>query len=248
VGLARAFFVLGFVLCSESMAQTPEERKVKKRAWYAANREQLQAKDRARYADEAERRCAQGKAYRAANSEKIRESKRQYAQAHPEQEAERKRAWQQANLVLTQQRARDWAAAHPEQAKATQRAWYEAHRDERMADIREWQAANPERVRANVRRANHRRRARLAGSNSPGVTREEWAAVVEFFDGCCAYCGKPATELDHIVPISRGGRDALDNVQPACRKCNASKNSKLLGEWLATSPYARRVVWRSPND
>jgi hypothetical protein len=29
--------------------------------------------------------------------------------------------------------------------------------------------------------------------------------------------------IDHILPVSRGGTNAIDNVQPLCRKCNSEK-------------------------
>lgn len=34
--------------------------------------------------------------------------------------------------------------------------------------------------------------------------------------------------IDHVVPITRGGSDTLDNVKPAHGKCNVSKNNRLL--------------------
>lgn len=36
-------------------------------------------------------------------------------------------------------------------------------------------------------------------------------------------CTHWATTWDHIVPISRGGTNSHDNLQPACRPCNSSK-------------------------
>jgi 5-methylcytosine-specific restriction endonuclease McrA len=36
-----------------------------------------------------------------------------------------------------------------------------------------------------------------------------------------------APELDHIVPLSRGGTHTHDNVQLACRSCNGFKSNKL---------------------
>lgn len=48
----------------------------------------------------------------------------------------------------------------------------------------------------------------------------------------CLYCGKsyPDAELtrDHVVPVSRGGKDQWDNVVAACRRCNHFKGSRLL--------------------
>ncbi len=39
-----------------------------------------------------------------------------------------------------------------------------------------------------------------------------------------------APELDHIVPISRGGGHVWSNVQCACRSCNQSKGDNVLGQ------------------
>ena len=36
--------------------------------------------------------------------------------------------------------------------------------------------------------------------------------------------GGAILEVDHIIPISRGGTDDLDNLQTLCSKCNGSKN------------------------
>lgn len=45
--------------------------------------------------------------------------------------------------------------------------------------------------------------------------------------GICHYCGRrrPPAELtmDHIVPLSRGGRSIKGNVVPCCRECNSRK-------------------------
>ena len=45
--------------------------------------------------------------------------------------------------------------------------------------------------------------------------------------GVCHYCGKkfPASELtmDHVVPLSRGGRSTKGNIVPCCKNCNNGK-------------------------
>ncbi|MGW2633794.1 HNH endonuclease [Streptomyces chattanoogensis] len=50
----------------------------------------------------------------------------------------------------------------------------------------------------------------------------------------CAYCNGPAEELDHVLPLSRGGRDVAANIVAACRACNASKYTQTLAEWAAS--------------
>ncbi|MFZ5570024.1 MAG: HNH endonuclease [Thermodesulfobacteriota bacterium] len=53
--------------------------------------------------------------------------------------------------------------------------------------------------------------------------------------GICHYCGRrtPANELtmDHIVPLSRGGKSTKGNLVPACKDCNTHKKQLLPFEW-----------------
>lgn len=53
--------------------------------------------------------------------------------------------------------------------------------------------------------------------------------------GVCHYCGGhfPPEELtmDHLVPVSRGGKASRNNVVPACKECNSRKKYLLPIEW-----------------
>jgi len=55
--------------------------------------------------------------------------------------------------------------------------------------------------------------------------------------GRCHYCAAqvPPKELtlDHIVPVSRGGRSTKGNCVPACKACNSSKQLLTPVEWSA---------------
>jgi len=62
--------------------------------------------------------------------------------------------------------------------------------------------------------------------------------------GLCLYCGKTLLDReltrDHIVPVSRGGRDHWLNVVAACRRCNQHKGNRRLEECgleLLALPY-----------
>lgn len=57
--------------------------------------------------------------------------------------------------------------------------------------------------------------------------------------GKCVYCSAPATSIDHVMPRSRGGQHAWENVVSACHKCNHQKADRTLKEigWrLRTTP------------
>ena len=63
----------------------------------------------------------------------------------------------------------------------------------------------------------------------------------------CQYCGAAAENIDHVVPRSRGGVHAWENVVAACRPCNARKEDHLLHETQMTlrrAPVApRQRLW-----
>lgn len=52
-----------------------------------------------------------------------------------------------------------------------------------------------------------------------------WQAQIQ--KGVCHYCGRkfPPSELtmDHVVPLSRGGRSTKGNIVPCCKECNNGK-------------------------
>jgi 5-methylcytosine-specific restriction endonuclease McrA len=51
----------------------------------------------------------------------------------------------------------------------------------------------------------------------------------------CYYCQIPISReqvtMDHVVPISRGGRSTAGNLVPACKSCNEKKRSLTPVEW-----------------
>lgn len=138
--------------------------------------------------------------------------------------AERRRAKQRETNKAYRERLGD-------AVRQKNRAWYAA---KGRVYHKAWRASNPDRVRSAKARYNRahpeanarsvrRYRARLVAT---GVhhTAEEWAALCARYDYRCLACGerKPLTK-DHIIPLSRGGSDQIDNIQPLCKPCNTRK-------------------------
>jgi 5-methylcytosine-specific restriction endonuclease McrA len=63
----------------------------------------------------------------------------------------------------------------------------------------------------------------------------------------CQYCGAAAENLDHVIPRSRGGAHAWDNVVASCKRCNSRKRNRLhheVGLRLARPPFVPRDGFR----
>ena len=80
---------------------------------------------------------------------------------------------------------------------------------------------------------NARRRALRTGATTYAFTDRDWRRMVNRFRGRCAYCDTKSDDLqlEHVIPLSRGGSNGAGNYLPACPRCNRSKRDRLLIEW-----------------
>lgn len=63
--------------------------------------------------------------------------------------------------------------------------------------------------------------------------RHRQSKLLAITSGNCVYCGsKYNIEIDHIIPISHGGKRTDDNLVSACRDCNTSKNNHSILHFL----------------
>ncbi len=111
-----------------------------------------------------------------------------------------------------------------EQHKKGNARWYEANKERLKAKSAEWRRNNPEHHAILTQRYRARKFA-AQGSH----TAEEWRAILEHFNYQCAKC-QSTSDLtkDHIIPLSKGGSNEVENLQPLCRSCNAKKSNKIL--------------------
>jgi 5-methylcytosine-specific restriction endonuclease McrA len=60
-------------------------------------------------------------------------------------------------------------------------------------------------------------------------------------NGQCQYCGviieRKLATLDHVIPVSKGGKSTWDNCTTACGSCNSNKSDKTKGWKPRIKPY-----------
>lgn len=124
--------------------------------------------------------------------------------------------------------------ADPERRKAFYLEWQRKNRDKVRAYQSKWRSENPERVLEYSRTyvANNREKV-YAGNKRSELRRHLLMAEAEVIvrseiyerdNGRCHICGKQVSRddfhVDHLVPLSRGGRHTRDNVALAHPTCN----------------------------
>ncbi|MCR4338944.1 MAG: HNH endonuclease [Gemmatimonadaceae bacterium] len=105
-------------------------------------------------------------------------------------------------------------------------------RSHRVDELRAWFAAYRKANKGKRNVWHHRRRARQVGATGRH-THEEWLLVLRDLP-MCFWCGRRDAALtkDHLFPLSRGGTDDINNIVPACRRCNSRKREKTPREYL----------------
>jgi len=155
-------------------------------------------------------------------------------EANKEQAKATNRAWYEANKDRVRAKNRAWIEANPERHKEIVQAWYENNRDRKRETSRLWHQQNPDRARA----YSSKRRAIKSNALVHEVPDEMVWEFNPAGPGCCNYCANPLVfasratwEVDHVVPLSRGGTHEVGNLVVACVRCNRSKGARLIHEW-----------------
>jgi 5-methylcytosine-specific restriction endonuclease McrA len=179
-----------------------------------------------------------------------RQQREAFVAAHPELARERNRLkvtkWRRTqNETFTAYRRKHYSerkerisaqrrsarAENPEPERVYRRQRYEKNRDKFRA-----QRLKNYREREHLRIANQigsaRRKARLLAAFVEDV---DPRVVFERADGVCGICSKPVDresnwEVDHVVPLARGGEHSYANTQLAHRKCNRAKGARVDGQ------------------
>lgn len=177
-----------------------------------------------------------------ANRDAVLEAQKQYRVANAESVRERGRAYYAANRAK-------WVEAY-RASTAEDRARRNAQNRERWArkvadgTIRrsQWKQDNPDAARISARLYQHRRRAWKRQAPIEPVSVRDIDRLMARHDGLCVYCKTArATDLDHVIPLSRGGAHSIGNLTPACGRCNRSKGAKTVTEWRLTPTRTLRA-------
>lgn len=175
----------------------------------------------------------------AENPEKHRKRSRLWKATHPEKDGEYSLRYRRANLDKVRERNRHWERNNLDKARQAKRRYSVQNPEKVREKNRRYRAAHPDKAATNLR--NYKAR-KCAAQGTHTATDIE--AQYQLQERRCKYCHCTMTDtpnlpnsrtVDHVIPLSRGGRNDLSNLVIACQHCNFSKGDKLLSEWSATS-------------
>jgi len=202
------------------MPWTKEERNEYARRWYSANRERLREYHRDWERNKRRLRPEEVRGYER-RQYALNPARRQYRLAykrlwladHPSYNRE---WWRQNhyrlssyNSVSSQYQAR-WRKENPLRTRDAEARYRDDHQEK-------------------IRLKQQTRRARIkSGFVETDITVEALSQLNKKQKGRCVYCHQEKKlTLDHVIPLSKGGRHMMSNVVLACLSCNSSKGARL---------------------
>lgn len=135
-------------------------------------------------------------------------------------------------------------------AKIYRAIWYQKNQKKAIDYSSQWRSENPEiqqkqhadYLKKNpdvFRRAASRRRAKKLNNESKIYTEKQ---VLDLYGHNCHICNEPidlkaarragmtnweyGLQIDHVIPLTKGGSDNLDNVRPSHGICNLKKGNR----------------------
>lgn len=154
----------------------------------------------------------------------------------------RDRAYRAQNAARTRTVKQAWHARNSKKRRRQNAEWHRRNPAKAAARCAAWALAAKRPDRQKVYRA--RRRARKLEARLG--CRRSYRAFVLFVRTAarirCYWCARPVAKaqrrIDHIIPLAKGGADAVENLCVACVRCNTSKGAKLPYEFSGQAEIA----------
>ena len=84
----------------------------------------------------------------------------------------------------------------------------------------------------------HRQDAIYLDQLCPKICNKSWReSLYKVTNYTCIYCGKPSESLDHLHPMSKGGRSITSNCVPCCLSCNGKKSDAEVLSWYRKQKF-----------
>lgn len=175
----------------------------------------------------------------ASNPARQRERALAYYHAHKQDAAQRSARRYALNRQKISEKRKQHRQENIWEYKKKERASYQRNKQQKRKAAKDYEKRFPEKSRLR----NATRRAKLKQASIYQIAPSE---IKRLYSQSCLFCGATeAIDLDHAIPLSRGGRHSIANLIPLCDNCNSTKYNKTIMEWRV---YRIRIGKPLPKD
>lgn len=156
-------------------------------------------------------------------TEEQKAKQREYRKKYYQENKKKAKEYYSNNKEKLLKQGKEYYSKNKEKILKQSKEYYSNNKEKILKQVKEYHIKNPYAKKAR----KHRRRARI--KNASGYsTKEQIQARFDYHGNKCYYCGDTSCELqiEHRIPLSRGGSNWPANIVPACRFCNSKKFTK----------------------
>ena len=181
------------------------------------------------------------KKYRDENQEEIKKSKKEWNKLNKEkikdQSKRRCLKWRKLNPEKAKELSDKYIKNNPHKVKISKRKWLDNNRVKHNISVSLW--AKTHRIARRTHWQNYKARKLKNG----GIfTKQEIDNLMKIQQGKCVNCQCDISKkyhIDHIMPLSLGGRNDIKNLQLLCPHCNLVKGNKNPYEFPIIRPMTK---------
>lgn len=229
-----------------SRVKNADHNRERRKIYYWNNKEKFQEYGKKYRKEHREEMLAYLKNYREAHQEEKKQYKiehrdeileynrRHYIECHDEVLQQQKN-YRYKNLEVCRERSRKWGKNNPEKVLEISRRNYDNHKEARLAYTKKRRSTLEGRVACAM--YADRRRARKKNALTEDTTLfRKWVLTLPYI--ICPYCyeevvpGTKDCHIDHMIPLSRGGPEAIWNLDAICARDNIQKRNRTPDEYL----------------
>jgi len=123
--------------------------------------------------------------------------------------------------------SKEYRKKYPEKVKKYSKEYQVKHLNKWVEYTTKWRKKNPQKAYLIKMRHEYRKR-----GNDGLHTFFEWENLKAQYNWTCPCCHKSEPDVilteDHIIPVSKGGSNNIENIQPLCRSCNSRKHTEIV--------------------
>lgn len=173
--------------------------------------------------------CAREYDLKIKNTELSKSRKRKYYVSTQESILEKKKVYYKDNKDIIAKKAKVYREANKELIKHKQKWYYAKNKEAIRTYLKAYRSKEDYKLQA--KHYAHSRRAKILSTCDNTINKDALQELLEVQQHKCFYCAvelvNGATELDHYIPISKGGDHSIGNVVFSCRQCNNLKRAKI---------------------
>lgn len=178
------------------------------------------------------------KEYTIKNKEKIAATKKKYRESNKDEISTYNKIYIEENKEYYRNYSKQYYQDNIQHFKERDKNRYEENKEH----FKKYRANNKERYKAWYKQyykknkgkyiINTQKRLAMKKKLASTLTLKQWELIKKDFDYKCAYCGQSlALEQEHFIALSNGGEYTHNNIIPACKSCNCSKNASDFFDW-----------------